>query len=192
MPTHLKADPAEPQLSIPEYTQRVLAMLEESASWPNKLAKTLARDDRIDTSRAKFVVSKALHLLQKEGRIDRQIIKLEKSEVMLYYIKDPAMSGLHKFMEREVTKQLEERGITYELAKPGEDKADIMTKDFDVEIETGLKKDLTEFKERLAKATKKTYVVVPDEVEKERYSKINIARVMILSEYCKDIIGKNQ
>jgi len=47
-----------------------------------------------------------------------------------------------------------------------------MTKDFDVEIETGLKHDITELERKLTKATKKTYVLVPNEVEKERYKKV--------------------
>ena len=82
-------------------------------------------------------------------------------------------------MEREVIKQLEEKGIAYELAKPGEDKPDIMTKDFDIEIETGLKHDLTEFQQKLAKATKKIYVIVPNETEKERYSQFETGQVKI-------------
>ena len=126
-------------------------------------------------------MSKALKTLQSDGFIARQMIKLKDKQVMLYYKRDSSMSGLHKFMEREVTRQLEEQGIAYELAKPGEDSPDIMTKDFDVEIATGLKKDLTEFKERLAKATKKTYVVVPSEAEKERYRKITNVTITTLS-----------
>jgi hypothetical protein len=32
---------------------------------------------------------------------------------------------------------LEEKDIEYMLAKPGEDKPDIIAKDFDIEVETG-------------------------------------------------------
>ena len=61
-------------------------------------------------------------------------------------------------VEREVTKKLEVESIVYELAKPGEDKPDIMTKDFDIEIETGLKRDLRKLEQKLVKATKITYI----------------------------------
>jgi hypothetical protein len=71
---------------------------------------------------------------------------------------------------------LEEKCIKYTLAKPGEDKPDIMTRDFDIEIETGLKKDLTDFKRKLLKIIKKTYVVVINESEKERYEKLTEMR----------------
>ncbi len=52
-------------------------------------------------------------------------------------------------MINEVVKKLEEKGIAYKLAKPGEDKPDIMTKAFDIEVETGLKHDITSFEEKI-------------------------------------------
>ena len=67
------------------YTEKVLTMLTEEASWPNKLAKTMANEEQIDVGRAKFIVSNALHILQKDGKIDRQMIKLKDKEVILYY-----------------------------------------------------------------------------------------------------------
>ncbi len=126
----------------------------------------------------KVAVVRALKALCEDGSIERRLIKIEKREVMLYYKKDPSMSGLHKFMERYTTKKLEAQGISYELAKPGEEKPDIMTKDFDIEIETGLKRDLRKLEEKLANATKKTYIVVPSEAEKERYEKLANAIVV--------------
>lgn len=152
------------------YKENVLELLTEEASWPSKLAKDIAKREILEQE-PKLAVSKALKTLQNDGMIGRQILKLEDREVMLYYRKDSSMSGLHKFMEREVVKKLEEKGVTYELAKQGEDKPDIMTKDFDIEIETGLKHDMKELEKKFATLTKKTYVVVPSEAEKERYEK---------------------
>jgi len=182
---YIKPEPLESagievkQKEMPDYREKVLKMLTEESSWPSKLAKGIAKQEGIAEYVPKLAVSKALKTLQNEGMIGRQVLKLEDKEVMLYYRKDPSMSGLHKFMEREVTKKLEEKGIIYELAKQGEDKPDIMTKDFDIEIETGLKHDLTEFERKATNITKKTYVVVPDEAEKERYNKSNISGIKI-------------
>ena len=86
-------------------------------------------------------------------------------------------------MEKEIIRQLEEKGIAYEVAKPGEDKSDIITKNFDIEIETGLKKDLAKFKEKLANSMKKTYAVVPSEVEKVRYGKATNTTTLTLAEF---------
>ena len=165
-PAQIEAKPKE----MPNYRERVLKMLTEEASWPSGLAREIATQEGTGQESVKFAVSKALKTLQNDGLIARQMMKLKDKEVMLYYKRDSAMSGLHKFMEKEVTMQLEEHGIAYEVAKPGEDKPDIMTKDFDIEIETGLKHDLTELEAKLANITKKTYVVVPSDAEKERYN----------------------
>ena len=85
---------------------------------------------------------------------------------------------------------MEEKGISCELVKLGEDKPDIMTKDFDIEIETGLKHDLKRLEEKL-RYTKKIYVVVPNKIEKERYEKLINTEVMTIpfifdSPYMKD------
>jgi hypothetical protein len=154
-----------------DYKEKVMKILTEEASWPSKLAKDIAKQESIEQE-PKLAVSKALKTLHNDGLIGRQVMKLDNKEIMLYYRKDPSMSGLHKFMERKVTKKLEEKYIAYELAKHGEDKPDIMTKDFDIEIETGLKHDLKEFEKKLTNLTKKTYVVVPNSMEKERYTKL--------------------
>ena len=55
-----------------------------------------------------------------------------------------------------------------------------MTKDFDIEIETGLKHDITELQRKLAKTTKKTYVLVADELEKRKYEKIIKTRDIVI------------
>ena len=136
-----------------------------------------------------LAVSKALKVLQTEGLIARQALELEGKEVMLYYRHDPSMFGLHKFLVNEVIKKLEEKGIEYTLAKPGEDRPDIMTKDFDVEIETGLKHDIKELEKKLDNVLKKTYIVLPNNTERLKYEAIiktksnNVAALTILKSF---------
>ncbi len=84
-------------------------------------------------------------------------------------------------MVNEVIKKLEEKGVEYILAKPGEDKPDIMTKDFDIEVETGLKHDIKELENRLVSTNKKIYVMVPNQTEKEKYQNILSNLLMIVS-----------
>lgn len=173
--SYLKSEPGyaqkaqEAQKTL-DYRAEVLEMLETEASWPSRLAKDIAKAEGM-AEEPKLVVSKALKVLQTEGLVARQVLELEGKEVMLYYRRDPSMSGLHKFMVNEVIKKLEEKGGGYTLAKPGEDKPDIMTKDFDIEVETGLKHDIKELEKKLATATKKTYIIVPDQTGKNKYNK---------------------
>lgn len=173
-----------------DYREKLLSMLAQEASWPSKLAKDIAKADGMGDTEPKFAVSKALKALQKDGLIGRQMLKLGDREVVLYYRRDPTLSGLHKFMESEVTKKLDAQGIPYALAKPGKDSPDIMTKDFDIEIETGLKHDIKELERKMANATKKTYVVVPSEVEVERYRYLDNTLVVMLNSNWAEQKGK--
>ncbi len=161
----------KPTIKIEGYTEKVLQYIEEEASWTNKLAKRIAEEEAIEYEQAKFAVSKALKVLLSDGKVAREKINLGDKEVILYYRKDPAMSGLHRFMEREKAKLVGLGSVAYELAKPGEEKADIMTANYDIEIETGLKNDLTKLQKKLANVRKKTYIVVPSDAIKERYLK---------------------
>ena len=115
-------------------------------------------------------------MLQTEGLIARQALELEGKEVMLYYRRDQPMSGMHKFMVNEVIKKLEERGIGYTLAKPGEDKPDIMTKDFDIEVETGLKHDIKKLENKVIGITKMIYIIMPNDTEKLKYNSMSITK----------------
>jgi hypothetical protein len=179
---HTNAEIPKPK-EILDYREKLLAMLAQEASWPSKLAKDIAKADGMGNTEPKFAVSKALKALQKDGLIGRQMLKLGDREVVLYYRRDPTLSGLHRFMEREVTRKLDAQGIPYTLAKPGEDAPDIVTKDFDIEIETGLKHDLAKLRQKLANTKNRTYVVVPDEVEKNRYGEvIDLAIIRLPSE----------
>ena len=159
----------------PDYRAKVLEMLETEASWPSKLAKDIAKAEGM-ADEPKLAVSKALKGLQTEGLVARQALELEGKEVMLYYRRDPSMSGLHKFMVNEVIKKLEEKDIEYTLAKPGEDKPDIMTKDFDIEIETGLKHDIKKLENKVIGITKKIYIIMPNDTEKIRYNSMTITK----------------
>ncbi len=176
-----------PEISMPDYTERVLGMITEEASWTNKLAKQIAKEDNIDINYTKAVVSKAIHKLYQEGQIGKEGMEIDGNEIVLYYRKDPAVSGLHRFMEGQVKKVFDAKGVKYELAQQGEDKPDISTPYVDIEIETGLKNSIRPFVSRLAGRPKKTYVIVPNEGEKERYNAvINLPHVVImeLSEVC--------
>ena len=92
------------------------------------------------------------------------------------------MSGLHKFMINEVIKKLEEKCIEYTLAKPGEDKPDIMTRDFDIEVETGLKHDIKELEKKVAHTNNKIYVLVPNQVKKNKYKSMGCSVAVTVSD----------
>ena len=67
-----------------------------------------------------------------------------------------------------------------------EGEPDISTEKYDIKVETGLKNDLRTFAQRIANRGKETYIVVPNEVEEERYRKVGSAKVVTLSRWDAD------
>ena len=67
-------------------------------------------------------------------------------------------------------------GHSLRAGEAREDKPDIMTKDFDIEVEIGSKHDIRELERKLANATKKIYVVVPNDVEKRSTERSTMAK----------------
>ncbi len=60
-----------------------------------------------------------------------------------------------------------------------------MTKDFDIEVETGLKNGINLLEQQLIVLKKKTYVLVPNDVVLTRYRKIisnSIAVIILLKD----------
>ena len=156
-----------PAIKMEDYSDKVLKMIEEEANWATNIAKGIAKEEGIEFEQTKFVVNKTVKKPQGEGKIARKEVSLKNKEVLLCYRKDLAMSGLHRFLERQVTKIFDAKGEKYELAQPEEDKQDIMTKNFDIEIETGLKSGVKPFADRRTNITRKTYVIVPNQAKKE-------------------------
>ena len=164
-----------------DYSEQVLKLLEGGASWPSRLTKRMIKDFNLDETTAKLMVSKALHNLHKEGLVGREHLKMDEKEISLYYRRDSSLSGLHKFMVETLVKKLDERSEAYKLPNGREGEPDISTEKYDIEVETGLKNDIKSFVQRLSGKTKKTYVVVPNDVEKDRYRKaISNPSVMVL------------
>jgi hypothetical protein len=161
-------NPGSPKML--DYGANALEMLESKASRPSKLAKDIAKIDGM-ADEPKLAVSKTLKVLQTEGLAARQVLSFKARR--LCFITDALLlCQLCTNLWLIGYQKLEEKGIEYTLAKPGENKPDIMTKDFNVEIETGLKHDIRELEKRLAIIIKKTYVILPNNTEKLKYEAI--------------------
>jgi Fe2+ or Zn2+ uptake regulation protein len=179
------------KIGVTDATEAVLKIIEEEASWPNDVARRIATQFNTDIDTAKLSVTNALHRLHKEGFVARENIKVKGNEIILYYKKDSSLSGLHKFMENKIIRELEVRRIAYELPKGREGEPDISTQDLDIEIETGLKNNIAPFADRLSAKTKKTLVIVPNELEFERYKKtIPNAIILTLNGYLEEPISR--
>lgn len=51
-----------------------------------------------------------------------------------------------------------------------------MTKDFDIEVETGLKHDIKKLENKVIGITKIIYIIMPNDTEKIRYNSMTITK----------------
>ncbi len=103
-----------------------------------------------------------LNILRKEplhqtgiGRI-RYLDSMGKGKV-LYYVRDPNLSPIHDYMQKEAVSILTASGVTVSKTNSTGDGSvpDIETPEFDLEIETGLKHSKADLQERLSKSAKR-------------------------------------
>ncbi|WP_084273280.1 hypothetical protein [Picrophilus oshimae] len=104
----------------------------------------------------------------------------------IYFLNRKGISDLHRYMQDIVIKMLLNKGYSVSEARPGEDKPDIMTETFNIEIETGFKHDKRDLIRRIKNSNKKTYVIVPNNDVKSRY---NDMHVFTIKEF-KDLLNK--
>ncbi|MGC9059369.1 MAG: hypothetical protein ACP5H3_03135, partial [Candidatus Aenigmatarchaeota archaeon] len=82
----------------------------------------------------------------------------------------------------------EKKGIKAKVtAKFGEESFDMETKDFFVEVESGLKKDINKLKRKIEsfkinnKENKKLLIIVPNSLIKKDYEKLSSEKVKVLT-----------
>jgi hypothetical protein len=104
-------------------------------------------------------------------------------ERVLYYIRDPNLSPIHDYMQKEAVSILTTNHVQVSRTNATGDGSvpDIETPDFDVEIETGLKHSGADLQERLSKSTKRVIVLAPNYEETGRYSRYSSKKVKIVT-----------
>lgn len=183
-----------------EYRAEVLAILKERPAHASKIGRTIAEKHGIAKDEAKLGVKEVLQKLVNEGIVERAKFDTEpegRASVILYYLKGENESSLHTHMIEEARRLLEERRMPIiHVAKSGEDSLpDIETGErrgpsmavidpasgigvavspggFNLEVETGLKKDMTGLLKRIEASPKPTVIVTPNAEVADRYAKV--------------------
>ena len=136
--------------------------------------------DREDSRR--LVVKKELKKLLDGDEIGRmRYLDSAGKEKVLYYLKDPNLSPIHDYMQREAVSILTAGGVRVSKINATGDGSvpDIETPEFDVEIETGLKHSSADLQERLSKNAKRIIILAPNYEEAGRGSRHASERVKI-------------
>ncbi len=162
-----------------DYESEILAILRKEPLHQTGIDRALGIE-REDSRR--LVVKKELKKLldgDEIGRI-RYLDSTGKGKV-LYYLRDPNLSPIHDYMQRDAVSILTASGVRVSRMNATGDGSvpDIETPEFDIEIETGLKHSGADLQERLSKSTKRVIILAPNYEEAGRYSRYASERVKV-------------
>lgn len=142
---------------------------------PSSLTEELAEHYSADKENVKPRVLKALDQLYKSEKVGKCKVELgTKDSMTLYYQRDPAESGLHRWLIDMVEQGLMkyQPNVTVNRAMTGVSSADLETPDTLYEIETGLKERgfADDLLPRLQRARKPVIIIVPNNEVLARYA----------------------
>ncbi|MCI2413588.1 MAG: hypothetical protein MPI47_09740, partial [Cuniculiplasma sp.] len=142
-----------------------------------------------------ILYKKRLPMLLKLEKIDVKDVdfvkfkegKADAKETRVYFRKNENPSGLHTYLVNGTADVIYHKGITnFKIMPSGIGTADIETDSYTLEIETGLKNDISDIKDRIdfyKTLGKETIIIVPNQDEKKKYvEKYPKVRVLTLPE----------
>ena len=166
-------------------TRMIRSTLTNSVIYANQFARVLTERYRLGENEAKLLINDALRPLVEGGEVRRMEFEREDGQSVILYYKLPedtaGASILHGFLATHLQEYLEQKGIKIlQTASIGDRLPDVETADMLYEIETGLKKGkISDLEDRIAKAQKRVYVLVPNSAIRERYAKLSSERVVV-------------
>ena len=164
-----------------DYESEILNILRKEPLHQSGIDRALGIE-REDSRR--LVVKKELKKLLDGDEIGRiKYLDSAGKGKVLYYLKDPNLSPIHDYMQKEAVSILTASGVQVSKTNATGDGSvpDIETPEFDVEIETGLKHSGADLQERLSKSAKRVIILAPNYEEAGRYSRHASERVKIVT-----------
>ena len=162
-----------------DYESEILAILKKEPLHQTGIDRALGIE-REDSRR--LIVKKELKKLLDGDEIGRiRYLNSAGKEKVLYYIKDPNLSPIHDYMQKEAVSILTASGVQVSRSNATGDGSvpDTETPEFDIEIETGLKHSGADLQGRLSKSAKKVIILAPNYEEAGRYSRYASERVKV-------------
>jgi hypothetical protein len=162
-----------------DYESEILNILKKEPLHQTGIDRALGIE-REDSRR--LVVKKELKKLLDGDEIGRiKYLDSAGKGKVLYYVRDPNLSPIHDYMQKETVNILTASGVTVLKTNTTGDGSvpDIETPEFDMEVETGLKHSGADLQERLSKSVKRAIILAPNYEEAGRYSRYASERVKI-------------
>ncbi len=179
----LDRDKAKSVLSTVNYDTEVKKILRDNVFEIPTIVEIISKNYSIDENTVKINVKNSISTLIKNKEINRVLY----DSTYMYFGKtlDSAnLSLFHKFMENKVLEILSEYSIRGNviIAKKGQNIPDISTEKFNIEIETGLKHDITDLKKRISSGDKSNIIVIPNKNLIKKYNKLKNVSIIEIKE----------
>ena len=186
----LDIDNAKTVISELNYDSEIVKILRDNVYDISTLIEIIAKNYGLNENTVKINVKNSINALVKAKAIHEVLYNSDK----LYFGKTLDSSNLslfHKFLEDKVLDILTELGIKINIiANKGQELPDITTPKFNIEIETGLKHDLTDLKKRISQGDKYNIIVVADTTLLKKYKSLQNSEVIQIKEL-KEFLKKN-
>ena len=179
----LDRDKAKSVLSTVNYDTEVKKILRDNVFEIPTIVEIISKNYSIDENTVKINVKNSLSTLIKNKEINRVLY-----DSMYFYfgktLDSANLSLFHKFMENKVLEILSERSIKGNviIAKKGQNLPDISTEKFNIEIETGLKHDITDLKKRISSGDKSNIIVIPNKNLIKKYDELKNVSIIEIKE----------
>ena len=186
----LDVDNAKTVISTLNYGNEIVKILRDNVYDISTLIEIISKNYGLDANTVKINVKNSINALVKGKAIHEVLYNSNK----LYFgrtLDSSNLSLFHKFLENKVVDILTELGIKINIiANKGQELPDIATSQFNIEIETGLKHDLTDLKKRISQGDKHNIIVVPDSTVLNKYKLLKNSEVIQINEL-KEFLKKN-
>ncbi|MDV3278496.1 MAG: hypothetical protein LYZ69_08550 [Nitrososphaerales archaeon] len=182
---YLSSTPAGATAPRIDYEATVRDKLRDEPVWVSGLAGYFSDRYGVAKDEAKLKVRDILEKLVNGDEVQRMKYDAESGEtIVLYFPKseDEKVSNLHRYMQEQLVKGLDNSEGIVHVAERGEALPDVETGSAYFEVETGLKKRTDDLEERISKFTAKPFIIlVPNsEIAKNgRYTALISERVTV-------------
>ena len=185
----LDIDNAKTVINAVNYDDEVVKILRDNVYSIPTLIEIISKNYGIDENTVKINVKNSINTLVKGKVIHEVLYNSDK----LYFGKTLDSSNLslfHKYLENQVIDILTELGIKINvIANKGQELPDITTPEFNIEIETGLKHDLTDLEKRISSGNKHNIIVIPDKSLFKKYHSLKNSEIIQINEL-KEFLAK--
>jgi hypothetical protein len=156
--------------SLDYWSEIKLALRDLGVARCGKIAAFIAKKYGLDSITVKLKVMQTLKKMVNCSEINMVRLMTKSNAYSAYYNSGSGSQALHRYMQSFVVSVLALHGVKVtKEAVSGTSAADVETKAFDIEVETGLKKHTDDLKVRMAKSGKRTVIVVPNSSIAESY-----------------------